>query len=247
MYFVKYPKIKRIVSDGVTSKKLLTSSEIDALLDGEIVVEEKIDGGICGVSWRKDAYMHYAQGRGRVIQYTENSKPFYGFNKWIYSNYEKIQKIPDEHIIYGEWMGASHNIYYDLLPDYFIAFDVWNNIKNKFLSYTEKTNLLERLEFSQVPLLFQGPVPKHTKGHSTKDDKILDVITDMVTKSKYSTNQLAEGVVVKNYKKNKLLMGKYVRQEFSDSLDEHWLKMPLRKNGLAEEYENEKKETKKTK
>ncbi len=211
---LKYPKIYRICTKETPStKKCLSESEISALLDGEVIVEEKIDGGICGISWKGDT--HHAQGRGRIVHYAENSKQFHGFNKWIYANYEKIQQIPAGWIIYGEWMRACHNIFYDMLPDYFIAFDVWNG--STFLGYDEKTRFLQKIGFEQVPLLHRGSL------------RIQDIF-NMVTKSKYSAGELAEGVVVKNYEKS--LMGKYVRREFMEAMDEHWLKKPLRENKL---------------
>ncbi|TRZ92175.1 MAG: hypothetical protein D4R88_00815 [Methanosarcinales archaeon] len=211
---LKYPKIYRICTKETPStKKCLSDSEISTLLDGEVIVEEKIDGGICGISWNGDA--HQAQGRGRIVHYAENSKQFHGFNKWIYENYEKIQQIPAGWIVYGEWMRACHNIFYDLLPDYFIAFDVWNG--SKFLGYDEKIQFLQKIGFEQVPFLHRGSL------------RVQDIF-NLVTKSKYSTCELAEGVVVKNYEKS--LMGKYVRREFMEAMDEHWLKKPLRENKL---------------
>lgn len=70
---LKYPKIYRICTkEAPSTKKCLSESEISALLDGEVIVEEKIDGGICGISWKGDT--HHAQGRGRIVHYAENSK-----------------------------------------------------------------------------------------------------------------------------------------------------------------------------
>lgn len=219
----KYPKIYRICGKNLpTTKKCLSDSEVSELLKGEVVVEEKIDGGICGLSWRGD--VHSAQGRGRVISYDENSKQFYGFNDWIYKNYEKISKIPVDWFIYGEWMKACHNIFYDLLPDYFIAFDILN--RDRFLDYDEKSKFLKEIGFEHVPLIYHGVLK-------------INEITKLVGKSKYSTNEIAEGVVIKNYKRS--LMGKYVRREFMDSMDEHWLKKPLKENKLKDVRKNDKR------
>jgi len=224
---LKYPKIYRICTkETPSSKKCLSESEISFLLEGEVIVEEKIDGGICGISWKGDT--HHAQGRGRLVHYAENPKQFHGFNKWIYENYEKIQKIPAGWIVYGEWMRACHNIFYDLLPDFFIAFDVWNG--SDFLAYDEKSRFLQKIGFTQVPLLYRGTL-------GVQD------IFNFVTKSKYSTDELAEGVVIKNYEKS--LMGKYVRRDFMDAMDEHWLKKPLLENKLFLQflYQRKKKES----
>lgn len=220
---VKYPKIYRICpkKEKLPTKKCLSELEISVLLDGEVIVEEKIDGGICGLSWKGDS--HQAQGRGRVVHYTENSKQFYGFNKWIYENYEKIRQIPAGWIVYGEWMRACHNVYYDSLPDYFIAFDIWDG--SKFLIYDYKTQFLRNLSFEQVPLLYRGVI------------RVQDIFS-LAGKSKCSTGELAEGIVVKNYAKAQALLGKYVRREFMDSMDEHWLKKPLRENKLRKKEIN---------
>lgn len=211
---IKYPKIYRICTkNSPATKKCLSELEISLLFSDEVIIEEKIDGGVCGISWRGDT--HHAQGRGRAVHYTENSKQFYGFNKWIYENYEKVQHIPIGWIVYGEWMRACHNIFYDLLPDYFIAFDVWNG--SKFLVYDEKTTFLQKLDFKQVPLLYRGTI------------KVQDIFS-LVGKSNYSTTELVEGFVIKNYAKS--MMGKYVRREFMNGIDEHWLRKPIKENRL---------------
>lgn len=215
----KYRRIYRICPRGMSippKKKCLSDNEVNMLLDGDIVVEEKIDGGIAGISWDHYNFRHLAIGKHNPIPTNENSKKFYGFNKWIYDNYEKIQKIPQGWIVYGEWLRASHTLFYDLLPDYFITFDLWDGVR--YIDYDSKEKLLGQLGFKMIPAIFKGRV----KG-------VKDII-DMVKKSPYSSKEIMEGVVVKNYRNG--LMGKFVIRKFDDRIEDHWLKKPLVENKL---------------
>jgi hypothetical protein len=38
------------------------------------------------------------------------------------------------HILFGEWLMARHTMAYDMLPDWFIAFDIFDTATNQFLS-----------------------------------------------------------------------------------------------------------------
>ena len=216
----KYRRIYRICPKGMDippKKKCLSDNDIKILLDGDIVVEEKIDGGIVGISWDHYNYRHMAIGKHNPISTNENSKRFYGFNKWVYDNYEKVQKIPQGWTIFGKWMRSSHNIFYDLLPDYFMAFDIWDGYR--YIDFDNKEKLLELIGFKMISTIYIGRV----KG-------VKDII-GTVKKSQYSSFENMEGVVVKNYKKG--LMGKFVTREFDDRMDEHWLEKPLIENRLA--------------
>lgn len=224
---VKYTDIYRICpkwSDIPKKKKCLSDKEVKNLLNygkgeiGEIIFEEKVDGGIVGIS--REGYNIIIQGRGRIIPPTENSKQVFGLNSWAYANYEKIMKVPEKFFVYGEWMKASHNIFYDELPDFFIALDVWNG--EYYLDYDNKTNFLKDIGFAQVSLLYRySGIGSRL---SVKD------IVDMAKKSRFSSSETMEGIVIKNYKKR--LMGKFVRREFDDAMDKHWLEKPIIENRL---------------
>ena len=210
---IKYPRIYRIPLDNTSFKKTLTIEEAKELLDGTIILEEKIDGGIIGLTNK------HAQGRGSEIRLGETGKAFKYFNSWRTQNQFKIDKIPDNFIIYGEWMYAKHNICYDSLTDFFIAFDVYDIENKKFLGYDEKAKVINNCGFEMVPLLFIGEIK------NAKD------ILEFIKISHFSSTETMEGIVIKNYPKQ--LFGKYVRREFTDDLDEYWLKKPLQVNKLV--------------
>jgi len=208
------------VADPPKKKKCLADAEVKALLSGNTVIEEKVDGGVVGIAWNGDR--HLAIGKHSMINYSDNSKKFYGLNNWIYQNYEKIQKIPLGWVIYGEWLRASHNIFYDMLEDFFYVFDIWDGYR--YLDVQNRSEFLHKLGFSEIPLIYSGT-----------DLDVEDILRiadglSINNKSRLSSAETIEGIVIKNYEKQ--LYGKYVRREFMESLEEHWLKLPITENKL---------------
>lgn len=208
------------VADPPKSKKCLTDADVNVLLDGHVIFEEKVDGGVIGIAW--DGEKHLAIGKHSMVHYSDNSKKFYGLNSWIYKNYENIQKIPLGWVIYGEWLRASHNILYNMLEDFFYAFDIWDGYR--YLDLYSRSEFLHKLGFVEVPLIYSGD--------NLDIEDVLDIINGITVsnKSRLSDKEKMEGVVIKNYEKG--LMGKYVSREFLESIDEHWLEEPLVENRL---------------
>lgn len=207
-------------ADPPKRKKCLEEDEVKELLSGHTIFEEKIDGGVIGIAW--DGNKHLAIGKHSMISPYDNSKKVYGLNSWIYQNYEKIQQIPLKWVVYGEWMKASHNIPYNMLEDFFYAFDIWDG--HRYLDLQKKSEFLQDLGFAQVPVIYSGD-----------DIDVVDILRmaeglSISNKSRFSTNEIFEGFVIKNY--DKRLMGKYVRREFLESIEENWLELPLVENRL---------------
>ncbi len=208
------------IADPPKRKKCLSEAEVEILLDGRVVIEEKVDGGILELAWNGDR--HLAMGKHSMINPNDNSKKFYGLHSWIYSNYEKIQKIPMGYIVYGEWMRARHNIPYDSLPDYFLGFDIWNG--HKFLDIIERSTFLYDIGFAEVPIIYNG---------TNLGIEDLICITEGVggvsNKSRFNCGEIIEGIIIRN---DNGLIGKYVRREFMDSIEENWINLPLVENKL---------------
>jgi len=74
--FTKYPKIYRILYDDEpprTDKRYLTKLEVGHLLDGEVIVEEKVDGAVSGIRWNDRPIV---QCRSHVISENELDRQF---------------------------------------------------------------------------------------------------------------------------------------------------------------------------
>lgn len=208
------------IADPPKRKKCLSEDEVKNLLHGHITIDEKIDGGVLGLAWNGDIPL--AVGKHSMVNYDLHSKKFHGLSRWIYSNYEKINKIPIGHIVYGEWMGMRHNIPYDSLPDFFIGFDVWNG--HRFLNIIERSIFLYDIGFAEVPFIYSG-----------SDLGIEDLICisegvgGVNNKSRFNSNETFEGLIIRN---DNGLIGKYVRREFMDSIEENLINLPLIENKL---------------
>lgn len=226
----KIPKnLVNTVPNSPKKKKCLSEKEVKALLNGHITIEEKIDGGVLGIAWNGNKPLII--GKHSMVNYNVSSKRFYGLTEWIYKNYESISNIPLHTIVYGEWMRASHNILYNKLPDYFISFDVYNGNENTFLNVTDRSIFLNEIKFKEVPTIYSGT------DLSVEDIIcIVEGIEEVSNKSKFNHNETIEGIIIRN---DNSLIGKYVRREFMNSIEEHWLKAPLVENKLFTEVSQE--------
>jgi ATP-dependent RNA circularization protein (DNA/RNA ligase family) len=109
-------------------------------------------------------------------------------------------------------MKPMHSIYYDALPDWFIAYDVWSLKQKRFLDEEQQAKILDPIGIKRVPVLYVDKL--------TKEDipKLVDN-----TKSAFSTTQNMEGCVVKDYQNQQML--KYVSREFLEEVFDdsgHW-------------------------
>ncbi len=84
-------------------------------------------------------------------------------------------------------MYAKHTIFYDKLPEYFLAFDAFLTRENRWLNYEERNQLCCDIGFHQVPLVNSGIFRKE------------DLAGLIPAISKYGSEP-AEGIVVKRYK-----------------------------------------------
>lgn len=218
------------IADPPKRKKCLSEDEVKVLLKGHVTIDEKIDGGVLGLTWNGEIPL--VVGKHSMVNYDNNSKKFHGLGRWIYSNYEKISKIPIGYIVYGEWMGARHNIPYNDLPDYFVGFDIWN--EHKFLDVVERSIFLYDIGFAEVPFIYSG---------TDLGVEDLICITEGVggvsNKSRFNNEEIIEGIIIRN---DSGLIGKYVRREFMDSIEENWLKLSLVENKLHQRIKYVEKE-----
>lgn len=213
--FRKYEKTFRIPTPNTTilTKQCLSKIDVQRLLTGLVTIEEKIDGANVGIIGGKGSKEFRLQKRGSLVDVSEHPQ-FGRFKAWSIEHYENLMKIKWPTIIFGEFMWATHHIYYDELPDWFICFDIWTG--NEFLNRKHKVEVCSELGLQVIPCLFENYV-----------SSTLELEVFLENKSFYSSSELCEGVVVKNYRKQ--LKGKLVRPSFIKEIDEdgsnwrrHW-------------------------
>lgn len=140
------------------------------ILNRYIVVEEKIDGANCAISFDDNANL-LIQSRGHYLTGGIKERDYNLLKQWANENRELFFNVlTDRYIMYGEWMYVKHAIFYDSLPAYFMEFDIYDRVNQVFLSTDERRKFTEKLGVQSVPVLKAG-VFKNKK-------EILDLIKD---------------------------------------------------------------------
>src|SRR3989344_1702269 len=229
--FPKYPEAFRIIYQdlGITPKKrYLSDAEASMLLDGEVVLEEKLDGSTLFVTWAGGKPLLRAKGT-RIISEFEKTKAFVGAYAWAYQNCEKLERIPHGLAIVGEWLYAMHSIPYNKLPDFFVAFDVLHVKSGKILPPKQRLKIFGDCGLASSPILHEGKVRYEDIPQFVKQSAFSSASTGYAPP--FAEMQQMEGIVVKSYG-NLFMSGKHVTREFAESFELHWLEMPLTQNKL---------------
>ncbi|KAH3744462.1 RNA ligase [Pelomyxa schiedti] len=198
--FHKFPRTPHMAGSAVVDDdEVVTPSQVAATIAAarttsasqlplSLVVQEKVDGANVGVYFLSQ-WNVVCQKRGDIIHAHE--KPQYNvFRDWCNTHIEELWEcLGTEYCLFGEWLWELHSVYYDSLPDFFIAFDVLHIASNKFVSH-RKVNEILRGKFATVPLLHEGPVPVDIPG-------IVQTALKSVSHSRFSTTIPAEGVYIR--------------------------------------------------
>lgn len=130
-----------------------------ALAGRSIVVEEKLDGANCGVSFGCGAEL-LLQSRGHYLAGGGRERQFGILKRWaaVHEN-ALLERLGDRYVMYGEWMGKKHSIFYNHLPHFFCEFDIYDRSRQVFLSTAARGALLGDAPVLAVPVLFAGMAP----------------------------------------------------------------------------------------
>ena len=220
MYY-KFPSTPYIFLDNSIQKKeknYLTDSELEDFLSKSITIEEKIDGANLGISFDCNGNI-LLQNRGEFLK-----EPFYGqwkpLKQWIKLHEDELfDVLADRYILYGEWCYARHSVKYDRLPDWFLAFDIYDKRNQKFLSVQKRNIIINATTLSVVPYLGFGVWTK-------------EELTSFFSISKIGSAN-SEGIYLRLDSEDWLLKrAKMVRPEFRQQIEEHWSRKSLEKNVL---------------
>lgn len=230
---VKFCRTRHLANLGSASRDdlLFSSGEQNSFLQFELDVEEKIDGANLGIVVKSD-YKISVQNRSHYVSSSYHAQ-FALLDNWILKHSDELINLlePEVEILYGEWCYMKHSIHYTHLPDYFLAFDIFNCLTQSFLSRSELQVRLEGTSIRQVPLI------------ASKKFSNVKELTDLAskTKSKYYDG-IIEGVYLRVCNDKKTVdRAKIVRKDFicgdsqatgSSNNVRHWTKAQLTKNVL---------------
>lgn len=202
--------------------KLLSLHEANALLAGEVIVEEKVDGANLGFSTDGDGLLR-VQNRGSYLDRAHAHPQFRLLWSWIDARGSAlVDALWPDLMLFGEWCYAVHSITYTRLPDWFLGFDVYDRSVEKFWTVARRDALLAKLRLH--------PAPRVAKGHFS-----IEEIEQLLSNGSQVGDALVEGLVIRQESGGfTTARAKLVRAEFTQAIDEHWARGPLRRNELAE-------------
>lgn len=218
----KFPRTKHIFNIGGASSddKILSKEDYNLFMnDHNVFISEKVDGAQIGISI-DDNYKIIIQNRSHYINSKSHSQ-FEKIDKWIINHYEDLYSILDNNtILFGEWLYATHSISYTHLPDYFLAFDLYDKKNKLFYNRTILENKLKNTNIHIVKEIFSG--------------KIIDNnhLLKLIQQKSFYTNHKIEGIYLKIFDGDFVkLRSKLVNNDFIPG-NQHWNKSILLKNNL---------------
>jgi hypothetical protein len=118
--------------------KVLSHAEATTLLGTEVTVEEKVDGANLGFGAGGNGEL-VVQNRGTILG--QNSHPqFAPLWSWLAARQASFQaELGSRLVLFGEWCFARHSSYYDRLPHWFLAFDVYDRQELAFWSVARRS------------------------------------------------------------------------------------------------------------
>lgn len=220
--FFKFPSTPHLATmQGVDIRgdKVLTESERDEFLTHELTVEEKVDGANLGLSFDANGNIR-AQNRGTYL-HLPGSGQWKKLGEWLALHTDALfEHLSDRYILFGEWCYARHSIYYDRLPDWFLAFDIYDREACRFLATARRDQLLHEMHISKVPDIARGRFT-------------YPGIQELLSQSKL-TDQPAEGIYLRIDHGDWLEQrAKLVRPAFIQAVEQHWSRSAIRPNRLT--------------
>jgi hypothetical protein len=180
----------------------------------DVEITEKIDGSFCAFGKFFDGKIKI---RSRNQEFDINA-PNDMFVKAAETVKQLAPNLQEGWTYRGEYLQKpKHNtLAYNRAPNNnIILFDIATGHES-YLSYEDKVKEAARIGLELVPLIYEGKV--------SSSDEILK----FMDRESILGGQKIEGVVVKNYKRfgsdGKVLMGKYVSEQFKEVHNEEWKK-----------------------
>jgi hypothetical protein len=202
--------------------KVLAPDEVEVLLAGDVVVEEKVDGANIGFSTNEDGEVR-VQNRGQYLDRAHSHGQFQPLWSWFPSREAALaDALYPDLILFGEWCYAVHSVTYNRLPDWFLGFDVYDRTVDEFWDTGRRDGLLAALGLAGIPRLAEGGFT-------------LEQLAELLPTPSRVGGESLEGIVVRKEADGlTTTRAKLVRPEFAQTIGEHWSRGPLRRNELTQ-------------
>jgi hypothetical protein len=251
---IKYPRTRHIADSRLQPGDEDDNAPLTDIVGRHTIFEEKLDGANSGISFDDDANL-LIQSRGHYLTGGWRERHWSPLKAWAAARQDELFDIlSSRYVMYGEWMYATHGVYYDLLPHYFMEFDILDRETGRFLSTDERHRMLAGSSVVSVPV-----VHRHDPGDSMDAKRLKTLVRHSVYKSPDWRNSylraceragvdpakqqgidpsdLSEGLYIKVEEDGGVVARyKWVRPDFLQavlSTDTHWIDRPIVPNALA--------------
>ena len=154
----KYPRTRHIAGSGIQAgDDDLHVAQWSELAGKHLVVEEKMDGANCGISFEQAGHLRL-QSRGHYLAGGPRERQFELLKSWAARYTAELRALLGQrYVLYGEWCYGKHSIFYTDLPHYLLEFDLYDSQNNVFLATERRRELLRGAPFvSSVRVLHAG-------------------------------------------------------------------------------------------
>lgn len=219
--FFRFPHTPHLVwlgQDNPRDDKVLSSAEVQALLAGDVVVEEKLDGANLGLSLAPDGSLR-AQNRGQYLA-EPHAGQFARLPSWLVQHSNALRSVLTHNIIvFGEWCAARHTLDYAALPDWFLLFDVYDRLAGRFWCSSRRNALAVSAGLATVPQVARGRY------------NVASLKELVATRSSRYRQGPLEGVVIRRESAQWCeSRAKLVRADFTQAIETHWRKRAIEWN-----------------
>lgn len=251
---IKYLRTAHVKGSRHSIGDDLEAVSFSDLVGKNLVIEEKMDGANSGISFSDDAEL-LVQSRGHFLRGGQREKQFDLLKFWAGKNTDMLfDLLSNRYIMYGEWLYAKHTYFYDVLPHYFMEFDIYDKQAGEFLSEPRRREMIGSRPIVQVKVLHQGVVNTMkdlsnfvTKSHFTSDSstRLMNLIYASADAgqdangviSQTDMNENMEGLYIK-VEEDGSVAGrcKFVRESFTNAIldsETHWHDRPIVANKLS--------------
>ncbi len=212
--------------NAATDDIIASVEEAHLVFDFPVNIEEKIDGASVGMLMYPDG-QPLIRNREHILRKgymkeTAAKKQFASIFNWAYEHADCLKALNGHgpFAVYGEWCVAKHGIHYTRLPDWFIAYDVYDVKQDYFLAPPKARQILQECGFEMPHLLKEGEFT------GTYED--LAKLSDAPA---LWTNEKMEGLYLKVHDGTKVTARfKMVRPDFLRG--QYWNPKQLSKNSL---------------
>ncbi|HLT36889.1 MAG TPA: RNA ligase family protein [Enhygromyxa sp.] len=156
MKLPEYPRTLHLADSGGRESK--HSCALDEIAGQHLVIEEKVDGSHCGLSFDEQAELRVFT-RNTVLESPPVRHDFRLLDQLAREAIDELWEVlGDRYVLYGEWARVAHTVYYDALPSYFLEDDIFDRVAGRFLSTPRRQALVAALPpaFSRSVVVLHG-------------------------------------------------------------------------------------------